>query len=553
MLAILLLSGNSAATAYHTAEARLVFVGDLMVGRYVGASMQAHGYDAPFDSVRQFVSGADLAVGNLEGPVVPSAGSSIPAPSPNQPSLAGDERAAKALARAGFDLLSVANNHSMDAGVAGFGSTVSALRNAGMEPLGLDTAGVQQPIVRNVRGLKIAFLAYTTIPPNRPADAGAPGPTSQPAYIDPVAPSSEQRISLEVGRAKQAAALVVVMFHWGTEYATRPDDTQRRLARAASRAGAGLVVGAHPHVVQGMELIRASDRSTLVAYSLGNALFDQAERKDTRQGTALECTVDTEGVKSARLIPLEIGQGKNGYVMLQADNASGQANLQRAALSTPDSLRWHSIWDSSQKEPGLAIAYVRQGRHPPPEGDSVPAEADLGPRVRSAYRAGQRHPLGERARPPGWLARHLEIRAGLAGHRLHRGRCRRRWPARVGLHSMEASPGMEQPQSGGMTVDQNGGAVLPHIYIDGCGRGAINPVWHGSPRPAPSLAVAVAPIGPSGKPLLAVLESADRQQEKAPGTIRLWEWTGGFGYELAAALPGTYSEMWSDGKVLVFR
>ena len=79
------------------------------------------------------------------------------------------------------------------------------------------------------------------------------------------------------------------------------------------------------------------------------------------------------------------------------------------------------------------------------------------------------------------------------------------------------------------------------------------PVWQGSPRPAPALAVAVAPLAKGNKPILAVLESSDKTIEKAPGKVSLWQWTGGFGFELASSLPGAYSTMWSDSKVLLFK
>ncbi len=78
-------------------------------------------------------------------------------------------------------------------------------------------------------------------------------------------------------------------------------------------------------------------------------------------------------------------------------------------------------------------------------------------------------------------------------------------------------------------------------------------IWHGSPRPAPVLSVAVVPIGKNGKPLLAVLESADKKVEKAPGKASLWQWAGNFGFEQVTSVSGTYSTMWSDGKVLLFK
>src|SRR5205085_2129182 len=106
---------------------------------------------------------------------------------------------------------------------------------------------------------------------------------------------------------------------------------------------------------------------------------------------------------------------------------------------------------------------------------------------------------------------------------------------------------------GGMLVDREGGELLPHIYINGWRRGQMAPVWHGSSRPAPVLSVAVVPVAKGGKPLLAVLESADKSVEKAPGKVSLWQWSGGFGFEIASSPTGTYSQLWGDGKVLLFK
>ncbi|MDQ3930260.1 MAG: CapA family protein, partial [Chloroflexota bacterium] len=145
-------------------EVSLVFVGDLMFGRYVGSTIAAKGYDTPFENVRPLIQSADLAVGNLEGPLVRRGTIKIPPPAPNELNLTGDDRAAPALSRAGFDLLSLANNHALDSKAAGLQSTVNALRASSMTPFGLaDAQGKQLPIIREVRGVKIAFLGYTTI------------------------------------------------------------------------------------------------------------------------------------------------------------------------------------------------------------------------------------------------------------------------------------------------------------------------------------------------------------------------------------------------------
>jgi poly-gamma-glutamate capsule biosynthesis protein CapA/YwtB (metallophosphatase superfamily) len=537
--------GRAPASRDVAGEARLLFVGDLMMGRYVGASMARHGYDAPFGEVRGMVSAADVAVGNLEGPLVPAGVFAIPEPAPDLLTLTGDARSALALAWAGFDVLSVANNHSLDAGPEGLQATAGALEGAGIDPVGLDGAGGQEPVVREVRGLRIAFLAYSLIPAN-----GVKSPKSKVQSSTETLDFGLWTFDLEneIARARKSADVVAVVMHWGVEYDSRPDETQRRLARAAAEAGADLVVGAHPHVASGLEQIGAPGRTTLVAYSLGNALFDQGGRPETRQGLALECTVDKDGVKSARLVPLETAVGERGYYILPADDASGQQVLRRAASSTPADLQWQSIWDVAQAEPGLALAYRRGVA-----GDQS-ADVDLGipggpSRVElrdGMLSVGGQDSAGGRREvwksDPGWRVTHYAVGDANADGRPDLAYAL--WKRRLTW---------QRPEGGGMSVDPQGGEVLPHIYINGWRGDALEPVWHGSPRPAPALALAIAPVGVDGKPLLAVLESGDPREEKAPGTIRIWEWTGRFGYELAAAVPGAYSDMWTDGKVLMFR
>ncbi|MDQ6738871.1 MAG: CapA family protein [Actinomycetota bacterium] len=546
MLALPLLHGNPAPTPGQdpAAQANLVFVGDLMLGRYVRTSMLAHGYDAPFAEVSGLLKGADLAVGNLEGPLVPPGAFPAPAPSPDQVLLTGDSRSAPAVAASGIRLLSLANNHSYDAGTPGLKATISALRGAGIAPIGLADApdSSQSAVIRDVRGVRIAFLAYTAIPPNQPG--------SGISYINPEARADRERLSLEVAQARKSADVVAVVMHWGTEYSDVPDDVQRHLARLASEAGANLVVGAHPHVAQGVELLGSPARSTLVAYSLGNALFDQQTGPTTRQALALECTVDHTGVKSARLIPLETQVGNRGFVVRVEDDARGQAVLLRAAVSTAASLRYRAVWNASQSAPGIAIAYRRADG----PGDLSSVE-DLGSGAfdRVQLRNGTLivSASGGSAAAGGLVLWQSDPGWRVTGYTV--GDADGDGQPELIYALWKKSLTWQRPSSGGMKVDLQGGAVLPHIYINGWRRGEMRPVWHGSPRPAPALSLSVVPVGSGGKPLLAVLEGSDPARETAPGHIRLWEWTGGFGYELAMEMPGVYSEMWGDGKVLVFR
>jgi poly-gamma-glutamate synthesis protein (capsule biosynthesis protein) len=517
-------------------DVHLVFVGDIMMGRYIGSSLQGD-YDAPFTNIKSFVSQADIAVANLEGPLVPTGTIAVPPPSTNLANLTGDARSASALARAGFDLLSVANNHSLDSGALGLAYTVGALRQAGLSPFGVDTGRGQLPIIRDVRGLKIAFLAYTDVL-NTPGLQGV-------AYIRPQVPSDLDRMASEVKAARASADLVVVMMHAGTEYSLTPDSGQKALARTAAVAGADLIVGSHPHVGQGLELLRAGGRDVPVAYSLGNALFDQVSRPELLQGFALDARLDSKGVKSARLVPLQI-TANTGYKMNLCDAVTCTLALQNAKLGTMPDLQWHAIW-SAVGPVGQAIGYLRSD-----SGDRSSHE-DLGTSAPTVVQLNA-----------GTLSVQVQNAQGMWNTVWVSDEGWRVTGYTVGDANADGKPDLVytlwkksliavRAPGGGLIVDYQGGPLLPHIYINSWRDGEMRPLWHGSPRPSPLLGVAVPTLGPVGTPLLATLESSDPRVERAPGKLNLWAWTGGFGFELAASLPGTYSQIWNNGRALLFR
>jgi hypothetical protein len=360
-------------------------------------------------------------------------------------------------------------------------------------------------------------------------------------------------MAVEIRNARTQADAVVVMMHWGTEYAVQPDAAQRALGKAAAEAGADLIVGAHPHVAQGMEMLDINGRQVPVVYSLGNALFDQVTPTERRQGLSLSVTLDRHGVARARLVPLLVIRTTQGYTMNLADDQSGQSALNRAALSTPASLHWRAVWDAARPGTGLGIGYNRTANTAPARssiedlGMGQPAWVSLSGGTLTVstivtQTASEPHRQTVWTTEPGWR---------VTGYT-------------VGDADANGTPDLvytlwkrqqtyTRPPGGGLKVNPEGGDLLPHIYVNSWKDGEMRPLWHGSPRPAPALAVAVAPVGVAGKPLLAVLESSDPDVETAPGRLSLWEWTGGFGYELAAGVPGTYSALWSDGRVLLMR
>jgi len=198
------------------------------------------------------------------------------------------------VARSGVDVVSVANNHSLDYGTEAFLDTLAHARRAGLGTVGggADLAAARKPVILARGGVRFAVLGYSDVRPlGFDAAAGKPGTArAEPAWI-----------AEDVASARRRAEVVVVYFHWGTELATTPDARQHAFAEAALRAGASVVLGAHPHVLQPLE----RRRRKVVAWSLGNFVFGAASPGTTASGVLL-VGLAADGVRSAELVPARI-------------------------------------------------------------------------------------------------------------------------------------------------------------------------------------------------------------------------------------------------------
>jgi hypothetical protein len=272
------------ALAAGEAVVEVAAVGDVMLGRGVASVSD------PLSGVAPWLRSADLALGNLEC-VVAEGG----APRPGPYRLRAPAPAVAILRDAGFDILGLANNHALDYGSEGLAETVARLHEAGIAAVGAgkDPMAAARPVIREVGGLRLAFLAFNTVAD--PDDTPGTGGWTR-------APWDEARAASTVAAARAEADGVIVSIHWGYEYELRPDPAQRDAAQVMLDAGADLVIGHHPHVVQGTEVRSAG----FVAYSLGNLLFDQGQA-DTRQGLALRAFFDREGLRAVQAVPLWAG------------------------------------------------------------------------------------------------------------------------------------------------------------------------------------------------------------------------------------------------------
>ncbi|MGH2716225.1 MAG: CapA family protein, partial [Thermoleophilaceae bacterium] len=273
---------------------RLASVGDVNLGDAPGAAIAAQGPRYPWASAGRALRRADIAFANLE-----SAISERGTPFPKQYNFRGTPAALEGLRRhAGIDVLNLANNHVGDFGPHALLDTLRGVERLGMRAVGagpgLDRALRPQVVER--LGLRVAFVGFSNIlPVEFAAGPGRPG----------VAWATPEAVGRAVSAARQGADVVVATFHWGIEKAPYETAEQAELARVAADAGAQLVIGAHPHVLQPLRRTGAA----LVAYSLGNFVFG-AQSTETAATGVLETDLTAEGVAAARWRPGEISGGR---------------------------------------------------------------------------------------------------------------------------------------------------------------------------------------------------------------------------------------------------
>ena len=273
-------------------EVTLVAVGDMMLSRTVAKRMRQYGADYPFASTSAFIRDADIAFGNLETSITP--GTEV---QPFEMSFRADIESAVALKDAGFDVLSLANNHTPNFGREGLADTLRYLDEQGIAHAGagMDSAEAGKPAFITVHGIRFAFLAYN--------DHDVV-PTSYEARLDHAGTAlmDIEAMTNAVHAAQQYADIIIVSMHAGNEYEPTPNDSQIAFAHAAIDAGAEMVIGHHPHVVQTAEVYRGK----YIFYSLGNFIFDQMWSQETREGLVLKATFTKEGLSSLSYHPVSI-------------------------------------------------------------------------------------------------------------------------------------------------------------------------------------------------------------------------------------------------------
>lgn len=252
---------------------KMLFLGDIMLGRYVRTLMEKNGdLNYPFLKAKtttgpgaNFLNGYfNRVIANLEGPILP-----VPNRAQTGMSFGFAPDTAKIVKQNGIDIVSIANNHTLDQGERGFTSTEKYLKEGGLAFFGHPILPTEQDVlIETIHGKKFAFIGFH----------------------DAVHRLDDVAARALIAKIDSQVDYAIVVIHWGIEYKKTNSPRQQQLAHAFIDAGADLIIGHHPHVVQNREIYKGVP----IVYSLGNFIFDQFWSAETQRGMAIEAVFSTD-------------------------------------------------------------------------------------------------------------------------------------------------------------------------------------------------------------------------------------------------------------------
>ncbi|TVY08235.1 CapA family protein [Paenibacillus cremeus] len=266
------------------------FVGDVLLSGGVEKILDSKGYDYPYQNVQPYLSEPDITIANLETPVTENG-----TPQDKEYVYKTNPQYLPALKDSGVDVVNLANNHSMDQGELGLVDTLQHLQSVELPFVGagMNEAEAFAPVYIEKNGIKVAVLGFSRVVPEGSWYAGLRKPGLATTY-DPT--KALKAIQL----AKQNADLVVVIAHWGIEREDTPEKYQVNLAHQYIDSGADLVIGGHPHVLQGFEAYNGK----WIAYSLGNFIFTTNGVPKTWETLILQADCTQEAACSMSIVPV---------------------------------------------------------------------------------------------------------------------------------------------------------------------------------------------------------------------------------------------------------
>lgn len=261
--------------------------GDVMLARGVNTMMKKNGASEPYEKITDYIKSRDLSFCNLECAI------SVNGKKKNKPyTFRSNPDFTEGLKGSGFNMFSLANNHALDFGPQALSDTVATLDELGFYHSGAGVSGREKEITYiEINGVKVAFIAATDM-------YVEPGGQGDYRVFDWVKAAS---VTPVVKEAAKNADVVLVSLHWGVEYRHYPEEYMKKLARGCVDAGADIILGHHPHVLQGVEKYNGG----LILYSMGNFIFDQ-HKPLQRQSYVFSCTLTKKGFTEPFLSPVII-------------------------------------------------------------------------------------------------------------------------------------------------------------------------------------------------------------------------------------------------------
>lgn len=324
-----------------SARLLLVATGDALMHQPVQKCASDSGYDFLYEKVAPIIQPADIGFVNAEFPVAPKTGK------PPKPFVFNaNPEALAALAKAGFTVFNLANNHAFDQGPGGLAETCLYMDSLelGFVGAGRSAQESRRPLIIEKDGVRVGFLAYTSVM-NIAGNSDDPGRPRVNMFDKAIAKE-------DISRIRDSVDFIVVSLHWGAEYINEPSAQQKATASELCDAGADVILGHHPHVLGPVEEYAAADgRACVIAYSLGNFISNQernynlnmpVEKGDPRDGVLLYIgfVVDSTGKRldGPRAVPLWT-ENRNGVIR------PWPAEMFRAREPEIIGVRWKRVWE----------------------------------------------------------------------------------------------------------------------------------------------------------------------------------------------------------------
>lgn len=264
----------------------------------IHSAKNENGYDFSenFELIKPLISSMDYAIGDYEGSI------NEEYPLSGYPLFNAPKIITKNIADAGYDMMSLANNHILDSNIEGLQSTYQYFKDVGITPIGVSVEKNQRVVIKNIKGIKVAFVAYTYgfngMEVNVPVDK---------EYM--LHDLNRELIKQDLEEAEKNADITVAFPHMGDEYHLEPNEEQKKLYHEMVEWGADIIFGNHTHVAQIAEMVKKDNMDKYIIYSMGNLISNQRietldgimNKEWTERGVIIEASISKKNDEKAKL------------------------------------------------------------------------------------------------------------------------------------------------------------------------------------------------------------------------------------------------------------